>query len=126
MRWWFLAVTLIIVTSCTAAPSEESHVDLGEFYVTVEGEPLEAGAVALTIENFGQYPHTLVISTSTGSVLAATDLIGAGEEVNLQIDLSAGAYVFTCRIVNADGDGGVIDHYQEGMSAAVAVVNPSA
>lgn len=125
MKRWVVPLSLMVATACGAAPVEESHVDLGEFYVTVEGEPLEVGSVALSIKNDGQYPHTLVISTATGSVLAATDLIVAGETVDLKIDLAAGDYMFTCRIVNADGTGGVIDHYQEGMSAAVAVVNPS-
>jgi hypothetical protein len=113
------------VVACSASPVENSQVDLAEFSVTVDEELLQTGLVDLSIENYGQYPHTLVISTIEGSVLAATDLILAGEQRELQIDLAAGEYMFTCRIVNSDGEGGVIDHYQNGMSATVDVVSPS-
>jgi hypothetical protein len=126
MRRFVWVMVMLGIVGCSASPIELSRVDLAEFSVTVEGELLQAGLVDLSIENFGQYPHTLVISTVEGSVLAATDLILAGERRELQIDLAPGDYMFTCRIVNSDGEGGVIDHYQEGMSATVAVVSPSA
>lgn len=126
MKRCFLFVLTIALTACSALPVERSHVDLAEFWVTVEGEPLRAGQVDLEIENYGQYPHTLVVSTVDGAVVAATDLIMAGEERELTIDLAPGEYMFTCRIVNSDGEGGVIDHYQEGMSATVEVVSESA
>lgn len=118
--------TMVLVLACSGAPVEQSQVELAEFWVTVEGEPLQAGTVDLQIENYGQYPHTLVVSTIDGSVLVATDLIMAGEQRQLQMDLAPGQYMFTCRIVNSDGQGGVIDHYQEGMSAIVEVVGTSA
>jgi hypothetical protein len=121
-----LLLLVLLVTSCAQEAVTETHVDLGEFYVSVEGEPLEAGVVTLTVENYGEYPHTLVISSVTGAVLAATEIIPAGDEVQLQLNLTPGDYSFTCRIVNGDGAGGVIDHYQEGMSAPVAVVPPAA
>jgi hypothetical protein len=126
MRRFVWVMVMLGIVGCSASPIELSRVDLAEFSVTVEGELLQAGLVDLSIGNFGQYPHTLVISTVEGSVLAATDLILAGERRELQIDLAPGDYMFTCRIVNSDGEGGVIDHYQEGMSATVAVVSPSA
>lgn len=126
MRRFICVMLMFGIFGCSTPPVELSHVDLAEFSVTVEAEVLQAGLVDLSIENFGQYPHTLVISTVAGSVLAATDLILAGEQRGLQIDLVPGDYMFTCRIVNSDGEGGVIDHYQEGMSAIVEVVSSSA
>lgn len=124
-RRLLIAVTVTLY-ACSVSPVERSHVDLAEFSVTVEGEPLRAGQVDVEVENYGQYPHTLVVSTIDGSVLAATDLIMAGEERELQLNLAPGQYMFTCRIVNSDGQGGVIDHYQEGMSAIVEVVSTGA
>lgn len=125
MRRLVWLMLMLGVVACSASPVENSQVDLAEFSVTVDEELLQTGLVDLSIENYGQYPHTLVISTIEGSVLAATDLILAGEQRELQIDLAPGEYMFTCRIVNSDGEGGVIDHYQNGMSATVEVVRPS-
>jgi hypothetical protein len=125
MRRLVWLMLMLGVVACSASPVENSQVDLAEFSVTVDEELLQTGLVDLSIENYGQYPHTLVISTIEGSVLAATDLILAGEQRELQIDLAPGEYMFTCRIVNSDGEGGVIDHYQNGMSATVEVVSPS-
>jgi hypothetical protein len=125
MRRLVWLMLMLGVVACSASPVENSQVDLAEFSVTVDEELLQTGVVDLSIENYGQYPHTLVISTIEGSVLAATDLILAGEQRELQIDLAPGVYMFTCRIVNSDGEGGVIDHYQNGMSATVEVVSPS-
>lgn len=121
-----LIAMMVVLSACSVSPVKRSHVDLAEFSVAVEDGPLRAGQVDLKVENYGQYPHTLVVSTIDGSVLAATDLIMSGEERELRLNLAPGKYMFTCRIVNSDGQGGVIDHYQKGMSAIVEVVSTGA
>ena len=72
--------------------------------------------------NVGEFNHTLVVADSTGRVVAATDLIAPGTEVALAVDLPAGVYSVTCRIVTEDGDGNLVDHYELGMHRMVTVV----
>jgi hypothetical protein len=53
--------------------------------------------------------------------VAATGLIPAGASVDLGLDLEVGTFSFTCRIVAQDGEGGLIDHFESGMSTTVDV-----
>jgi hypothetical protein len=75
------------------------------------------------VENYGEFPHTLVVSDASGTVIAATDLIAPETETLLRLTVEPGTYMFTCRIVNGLEDGTVVDHYQNGMSVSVEVVS---
>jgi hypothetical protein len=54
-------------------------------------------------------------------VVAATDLVAPDENARLEVDLAAGVYSFTCRIVAQDSEGALIDHFESGMHASVRV-----
>jgi len=117
-----LAVLILALGACDGQGASSTEVELGEFWVAPEIDLLEAGTVELAVENYGEFPHTLVVSDSSGTVVAATDLVNPGAETELTISLQPGTYMFTCRIVNGLDDGSVIDHYQQGMVASVEVV----
>lgn len=118
-----LAVLVLVVSACgPAAPGASSTpVVLTEGAITVVHPSLASGRVSLEIDNVGQYGHTLVVTRDTGAVVAATGLIAPGTATTLEVDLAPGAYQFSCRIVATGPDGGVLDHYQLGMKAAVRV-----
>ncbi len=117
-----LTVLILALGACAGQGASSTAVELGEFWVAPEIDLLEAGTVELAVENYGEFPHTLVVSDSSGTVVAATDLVNPGAETELTISLQPGTYMFTCRIVNGLDDGSVIDHYQQGMVASVEVV----
>jgi plastocyanin len=123
----YLAALLLMLSlaACGSPGVDSTAVSLGEFWVGPGADRLQAGTVVLTVENYGEFPHTLVISDSSGTVLAATDLVNPEEEVDLTVTLEPGTYSFTCRIVVSLEDGTVIDHYQEGMATSVEVVAPA-
>ena len=111
------------LSACTSGEgSATAEVELAEFWVTPDHDVLSAGTVELTVENYGEFPHTLVVSDAAGVVLAATELISPDAETILSIDLAPGTYSLTCRIVKGLEDGTVLDHYQKGMVATVEVV----
>jgi hypothetical protein len=118
-----LLVLLVLALSACAGPgSSTAAVELGEFWVTPDIRVLKAGAIELVVENYGEFPHTLVVSDASGTVIAATDLINPEAETVLTVSLEPGVYMFTCRIVKGLEDGTVIDHYQQGMAASIEVV----
>ena len=117
-----LALLVLAFGACAGQGSSRGEVELAEFYVTSEHDTLKAGTVELTVENYGEFTHTLVVSDATGAVIAATDLIEPDAETVLTIDVEPGAYTFTCRIVKGLDDGTVVDHYERGMVSTVEVV----
>jgi hypothetical protein len=124
---WFkrcgLACLLLVSVACSHQASAAAEVELGEFWVAPDHRVLEAGTVELAVENYGEFPHTLVVSDASGTVIAATDLIAPETETLLRLTVEPGTYMFTCRIVNGLEDGTVVDHYQNGMSVSVEVVS---
>ncbi len=125
MRAW-IAAALILVGSCsTGAPVSETEVALAEFHVTPEARVLTAGEIEFDVENYGEFPHTFVVTSADGSIMAALDPIPPGEEVTLSVDLPPGTYQVSCRIVVQRPDGSLVDHYQQGMHAVVTVVGGS-
>ena len=118
-----LSLLLVGLGACTGeGASATAEVELAEFWVTPDHDLLRTGTVELTVENYGAFPHTLVVSDATGAVIAATELIDPEAETTLTIDLVPGTYSLTCRIVRGLEDGTVVDHYQRGMVATVDVV----
>ena len=118
-----LAILLLASVACSQQASSAAEVELGEFWVAPDHRVLEAGALALAVENYGEFPHTLVVSDASGTVIAATDLIAPETETLLKLTVEPGTYMLTCRIVNGLEDGTVVDHYQNGMSVSVEVVS---
>ena len=68
-----------------------------------------------------QFEHTLVITDAGGQVVSAGAVVAPGETSEMSVDLAPGEYWFTCRIVGQDDEGNVIDHFEEGMAAGIAV-----
>jgi hypothetical protein len=123
LKWlgWLLT-TMVLTVACGGESARQAGVSLDEFSIDVSADRFIAGPVDLEVVNGGEFPHTLVISTTEGKVLAATDLVQPGETARLEVDLAAGSYLFTCRIVTQLDTGELIDHYQEGMVARVGSV----
>jgi len=120
-RRWVPALVLLMVSGCGVTAVSETSVALKEFSVTPVADRLKAGTVDLSVSNSGEFSHTLVVSDSAGTVVAATALIRPGDTSSLSIDLQPGAYVFTCRIVGQSDSGEIIDHYERGMVARIDV-----
>lgn len=116
-------LVVAIVAGCSAGIStghETPRVTLQEFAIDAAGD-WEAGESVVSVLNDGEFAHTLVVTRSDGTVMAATDLISPGEESSFEIALEPGTYQLTCRIVAQTPDGDLVDHYEEGMVTTVAV-----
>jgi uncharacterized cupredoxin-like copper-binding protein len=112
---------MLVVALCACAGSAvEGGFELSEFSIVGPGR-LEAGANTISVANDGIYAHTLVVTDSSGGVVAATPLVQPGETAALEVDLAPGRYSFTCRIVAEDPDGNIVDHYEAGMNTLVDV-----
>jgi uncharacterized cupredoxin-like copper-binding protein len=118
-----LTALALAAVACGGPPASTAEVELTEFDVTLETPLLVAGQIELEVENYGMFPHTLVVSNEAGTVVAATRLIMPGESTPLTLHLDPGKYSFTCRIVRTLPDGTIADHYQAGMATTVQVVH---
>lgn len=112
----------ILATGLAACGGADSGaVTLREFAIEVGGG-LPSGPATLSVTNEGEYPHSLVVSDSDGTVIATSGVVEAGEQSALDVDLRAGEYAFACRIVVEDPESGtIVDHYTEGMATEVIV-----
>jgi hypothetical protein len=120
-QWAGLVLLITVLGACSEPGVSSSEIEVGEFWISAGDRVLQAGTIDLSIENYGEFPHTLVVSDAAGIVIAATDLIGPEAETELTVNLAPGSYMLTCRIVKGLEDGTVVDHYQEGMAASVDV-----
>lgn len=119
-RLLMMMVTLLLSGSCR--PLEEGFtVTLSEFRIDATMTRLPASETQIQVVNEGEFPHTLVVNEVEGRVLGATGLLMPGETTKLTFDPSEGRLMFTCRIVTEIEGGQIIDHYQEGMVAALEV-----
>lgn len=116
------ALLLSGLAACTsAAPTTGPPVvDLHEFAVDASGS-FVVGRNDLTVTNSGRFGHTIVIADESGMVISASEAIPPGDEYTFAIDLEAGVYEISCRIVVATDDGRLVDHYEEGMVTRVEV-----
>lgn len=119
-RVLIFAFLALLLGSCSGGASGSARYTLGEFFINGPAMLADTGD-GITVENSGEYSHTLVVTRPDGQVVAASGLVGAGETITLDFDLEPGAYQFTCRIVGQDGEGRLIDHYERGMHTAVSV-----
>jgi hypothetical protein len=115
-----LAASVLLTVVACAPASQSAGYALDEW--AVEGpERLSPGGDAITVENHGEWPHTLVVATEDGHVVAASGLIESGASTTLDVSLEPGRYVFSCRIVAQDDEGALSDHYARGMGRSVMV-----
>jgi methionine-rich copper-binding protein CopC len=122
MRRLILAtVLLLVVGGCSVETAAGAHYVLRESAVDGPNRLSASGEETFSVENTGEYSHTLVITDDTGQVIAATGLVESGEQTSLRVDLEPGKYVFSCRIVSQDGEGNLIDHFELGMHRTVSV-----
>lgn len=117
-----VAVLILVLPACTSNAADPPDYDLTEFDVAGP-ESLQAGESTIRVSNSGEFSHTLVIAEQDGQVIAATDMIQPGETVAIEVDLGAGGYQFSCRIVGEKPDGSIVDHFEEGMVQTVSVAS---
>ena len=119
-RRTLLSLLALMLVSCSGSASGSDEYQLGEYFINGP-TTLAEDADAITVNNTGEFPHTLVVSTPDGSVITVTDLIMPGNTVSLPLSLEPGTYQFTCRIVGQGSDGQIIDHFERGMHITVAI-----
>lgn len=115
------AVALLVVAGCSVDTGGADHFTLSEWAIEGPSRMVAADAMSLTVENQGEFRHTLVVTSETGEVVGATGVVEPGDMVSLAVDLGAGTYSFSCRIVTEDNEGNLSDHYERGMYRTVAV-----
>lgn len=115
-----LTAVAIGLAACSPSTPLSSDIALSEFDLQMQ-ESLNSGTTTLSIQNDGEFGHTVVVADESGRVIAATGLIGGGEASELTVDLAPGRYEFTCRIVFQGEDGSLSDHYEQGMHSTVTV-----
>jgi uncharacterized cupredoxin-like copper-binding protein len=119
-----LALTTMILAGCGSTPVDSAVIVLDEYSIELSAPVVQTGPVVLTVENAGDFSHTLVVTRADGSAVAATETIAPGSAVELPLDLEPGGYQVSCRIVVQLPDGTIIDHYEQGMLASMTVANP--
>ncbi|MGH3650163.1 MAG: hypothetical protein ACRDU9_05585 [Acidimicrobiia bacterium] len=114
-----LATLGLGLAGCTTTVSGESF-ELAEFSISGPAT-LAAGTGSISVANSGVFPHTLVVTKTDGAVVAATGLIQPGGTTSLALELEAGTFSFTCRIVTENDEGRLVDHFEAGMHTTVRV-----
>jgi hypothetical protein len=117
---WALALGAGALFGCASEGGEPTTYQLAEFAIDGPAS-LGVGAESIAVHNSGEFPHTLVVTDGTGTVVAATSLIPSGESTSLELDLEPGLYSVTCRIVAQTPDGDIIDHFEAGMHATLEI-----
>ena len=113
------SLLLLAIVACSTGTADDGF-ELREW--SIDGPTrLPADAESIIVENAEEWPHTLVITTATGEVVAASDLIQPGVRQVLDVSPAPGLYLLSCRIVAQDDEGGVSDHYQRGMSHQLVI-----
>ena len=116
-----LVTAVALLGACgEATPVTSIDIDLDEYSIDSSSGLVLEGPVTMSLANVGELPHTIVVSTLDGTVVAASEVVPAGETGQFVARLQPGAYEFTCRIV-AEFDGALVDHYELGMVTRVDV-----
>lgn len=110
----------LFVGACSDAAAADVGVGLYEWGIDVTSTRLQAGIVTVSMENTGEFPHTLIVTAADGRVVAASALLQPGASAELPVAMEPGVYEFTCRIV-VEGADGLVDHYERGMLSVVTV-----
>lgn len=105
----------LMLAACGAETVSSIEIALSEFEINTSSDHLAAGPVDLSITNDGEETHVLVIEGADGRIVGGHGPVASGETVELQVELSPGHYLLTCRIVEIE-DGEMEDHAEIGMS----------
>lgn len=108
------------VGACSDTAAADVGASLYEWGIDVTSTRLQAGIVTVSMENTGEFPHTLIVTAADGRVVAASALLQPGASAELPVAMEPGVYEFTCRIV-VEGADGLVDHYERGMVSVVTV-----
>jgi plastocyanin len=123
MRWHRAVASALLgllAVACNGSSGDSTVFTLAEF--AIDGpERLGSGTSTITASNVGEFPHTIVVTDSDGTVVAGSELIQPGQSADLDLTLDTGTYQFTCRIVAEIDDGTFIDHFEAGMLHLVEV-----
>jgi hypothetical protein len=110
-----------VLTACATAPADSALIALDEYSIEISDSTIAAGPVPIEIKNLGEFAHTLIVTRADGSAVTATETLAPGESTSLVLDLEPGGYQVSCRIVVQIPNGTIVDHYEEGMLAALEV-----
>ena len=120
MRRILLLAGILLLSACFSSTGSGLHYEMSEF--TISGATtLPAGESVIHIANTGEFTHTFVLTDSDGSVVAASDVLAAGETAELTVDVGEGQYMITCRLVVQTEAGGLVDHFEQGMHLPLEV-----
>lgn len=115
-------------------------VEVGEWFVEPEHDDVPEGQVTFEVHNVGGHTHEFVVvaaedtddlQVEDGQVqedaLGEDALVGEiedippGETCAGPFEMAAGEYLLLCNIVEAEPDGAVESHYEEGMVTELEV-----
>ena len=116
-------IAALLLSACQSTTAADGSLDVSLFDGSIDAssDSIKAGTVAFNAQNHGEFSHTLVVTTASGDVLAATGLIDSSEGEIVTLELAPGRYELTCRIVSQLEDGSIIDHFEEGMRFSLTV-----
>ena len=123
-RTLVMVTVLFTMTACAGVPDgsgSQIGVTLEEFSIGLTESVWTAGPISLDVDNQGEFSHTVVVTSETGTVIETSPVLAPGDAATLELDLEPGTYHLTCRIVAETPDGDLVDHYEHGMHAAVVV-----
>jgi plastocyanin len=84
-------------SSTSAQPAGSTRVTMTEYHFEPSTINATAGKVVFFLVNSGTQSHDLVIKNSSGTQLARSDLISAGDSFVFTVgSISAGTYTFVC------------------------------
>jgi plastocyanin len=102
-----LAAALLAAVACGgssggsggAAPAGATKVTMSEFKFDPSSINVKAGKVSFFLVNAGSQGHDMVISDSSGKVLAKSDLVQGGNSTDFTVsDLPAATYTIYCDV----------------------------
>jgi plastocyanin len=84
-------------SSTPAQPAGSTKVTMTEYHFEPSAINATAGKVVFFLVNSGTQQHDLVIKNSSGTRVAGSDLVSAGDSFVFTVDsISAGSYTFIC------------------------------
>ena len=95
-----LVLAALALGACGAGqPAGSIKVTMTEFKFDPSTIDAKAGKVTLYLVNSGSTAHDLVVKDSSGSVVAKSDLVKAGDSATFAVpNLAAGSYTIVCDV----------------------------
>jgi len=110
---------LLVACSGPTPASPQIGLELHDGSITTSNGRFQVGAVEISAVNVGEFPHTVVVTDESGAVRYASDLIPPGTTLSTNVELEAGRFEISCRIVTRADDGTISDHYEQGMVTTI-------